>query len=395
MDKEKIRKIIRFDDELFEEVIPEQDGYVFKSVDDFHNPMVDMPLNEGLQMTYPIEQTITKLKNRFRYPFKKQVNNEFIGPEFFLNVGTDVIFYEHKIDGVSFNVVGNGYIACEFNNIQKYKNVLDEVFSAVNGIMAKCGYTFTRNKNYNKNKVVMFYSPKYTGDMTSAVLDTSYDLLHISPTFNRNVILSQGLLPKSKNNMFKYPEKIHLFYPYSTDDPYQEKELSTLMYNLFSGIMFNIQTGRNKSRSNYDKVIHDMLWNYTENKENWMDDIIVRYNFEETQKREGRKRNNKKTLSDIYGDFGLDVYLIDKNKLPRPDDMAVRSHSTKQSTGDRTGIHFFKDPSFKDGVYTYDHIPATSLSVLYEDITFDELTYIFLHYNGDIDRWYEKQERLS
>ena len=201
--------------------------------------------------------------------------------------------------------------------------------------------------------------------MTKAVFEEPYSVLHISPSFNRDIIQKQGLLPRSKNPRFRYPARVHMFFPYKEFDIKSNQSLFMLMEDLFQSMLCV-----DNEYDTYDVALHSMLWNYRYDKKNYMADIDVPVNIVP-----------EKHLEEIFGEFGLDVYKVDKSSLVVTNDF---DRYGRQAKGNNTGVHFYKDPSVKDGLYTYDHIPRTALTLLYEDVSFHELTKIRYYYKGNL-----------
>jgi hypothetical protein len=60
--------------------------------------------------------------------------------------------------------------------------------------------------------IAISFDPMYQPSINSTVRQWAY-LLHLSPSYNKNGILKNGLLPFSKNSKFDYPPRLHFLKP--------------------------------------------------------------------------------------------------------------------------------------------------------------------------------------
>ena len=68
-------------------------------------------------------------------------------------------------------------------------------------------YWFEREK---ESPLVLQFEPKYGDTMKRDVIGNERELLHITQRKNLDKIYFNGLVPKSNNNLFNYPERIYL-----------------------------------------------------------------------------------------------------------------------------------------------------------------------------------------
>jgi hypothetical protein len=137
-------------------------------------------LNEGLIHTYPIDKTIEYIKKRF-------------------NLGDRQISKSKMENGVEQILV---IFPCVNNN----EKMLIKAFNL-------CGYhlSYPKLDNIVKNNwMILQFEPKFQDDISQTIKKTEKYLLHITPKYNLKKILNIGLSPKTKNNLFDYPNRIYL-----------------------------------------------------------------------------------------------------------------------------------------------------------------------------------------
>ena len=145
-----------------------------KNVLDFDEFVQETSLNEGLLMTYPADKVV-------RYIQKK---------------------YNLDNDSVELHIDDGEYILVS-------KNLDEKMFDNVEQILKLGGY-YQADENiddyYTYEKIYeddIFDKLKQSGEIEY--------FYHLTPSINDNKIQSRGLIPRSKNYKFKYPDRIYLF----------------------------------------------------------------------------------------------------------------------------------------------------------------------------------------
>lgn len=152
----------------------------------YNNPIVrQMEINspqllaEAEYATYPIYTTIEYVSKALRIPL-----NQF--SVFEKKDGTDVI---------------------------KLLTINDEdVIEEIDKAMHLCGYYKGYSDFFKKDKRFLLntYEPKYSDTVNDDVFEEKF-LYHLSPLPYKNRILKYGLVPKSSNSVFKYPDRTYFF----------------------------------------------------------------------------------------------------------------------------------------------------------------------------------------
>jgi hypothetical protein len=76
--------------------------------------------------------------------------------------------------------------------------------------MMLCGYTLSKSMNRDDGLIEEIYSPINLPNINDIVRKYSF-ITHITPSYNKDKILSKGFIPKSKNEMFSYNDRIFFF----------------------------------------------------------------------------------------------------------------------------------------------------------------------------------------
>ena len=134
-------------------------------------------INEGLIKTYPLTFVEKYFKGRYLWDILRK----------------DFIEDEYKI----------------FLTIDKNSTKEEEIEKVLNNF----GYYLAYKTKDDKYNTVFQFEPKFQNTFTVKDLlenDIKY-FLHVSPFYNREKILKNGLTPVSKNNEFDYPSRVYLF----------------------------------------------------------------------------------------------------------------------------------------------------------------------------------------
>ena len=148
------------------------------------------------------------------------------------------------------------YIYIAFPDIEDNEAIIDRAMTAF-------GYfpcAFTEDNVVNENTGIVWkrkhYEPKFQKPIKNALIKTQKCLYHISPTKYEHKIIKQGLIPKSKNNAFTYPDRIYLFLDNTrTEEGYAEMDDSMLL-DITEKLFTIIQPKRD------DKYVNDYEYTY-------------------------------------------------------------------------------------------------------------------------------------
>ena len=138
-------------------------------------------LNEGLIKTYPSEQV------------EKFVREAY------------------KLEDFQIEKVDKDGIVC----FRFYLPLTDNNDEAITQAMDRLGYFLSNSedKSFQHNRIwrVYQFEPKFQPDETELILEENKFLCHVTPFYNKEKILTNGLVPKSKNLKYDYPDRIYLF----------------------------------------------------------------------------------------------------------------------------------------------------------------------------------------
>lgn len=135
-------------------------------------------LDESLMMSYDVDDAVKILCRKFGIHESRAVIND----------GSVVLFLPSTVDG---NFIGD-----------------------VKHFMNYCGfYMPSKEASYNGalDCKVLTFIPKFPKeDVTEEIINNYRYLYHATPSLYTERILKYGLIPKAKNNVFMYPERVHL-----------------------------------------------------------------------------------------------------------------------------------------------------------------------------------------
>ena len=167
---------------IVEESIAEIESLVTNRNATFDNPIsrsMKLPLSEGLIRTYPLEKTISYIKDYF-------------------NLSNDDIYPVHAENGreqiaINVQIVGN--------NLELVKKAF-----------ALCGYYlgYPREENLQPKKVYeLQFEKKYDDDFSKELREHENTLYHVTPIYYAEKIKHIGITPRSRNKQFGYPDRTY------------------------------------------------------------------------------------------------------------------------------------------------------------------------------------------
>ena len=141
----------------------------------------EKPINEGIFKTYSVDKTIEYVKNLFGLD-----DNNIV-----------------KIGGHGANSMDTNKILVRISNTPENNKAIDRV-------MGLCGW-FRNNEVVVGDYIEISYGARHEGvDITDKVHEMNR-IIHITPAYNVRKIKKNGLVPKSKNSRFNYPDRIYFF----------------------------------------------------------------------------------------------------------------------------------------------------------------------------------------
>ena len=183
--KEHVKDIVRGEIGKILPIVGTLDNHLFL---DYVRDDYKVNLNEGLYKTYPPSTAVRYIKNLFGLEDKDiwVHDNQNSSPE------------EKRLVTVYADVYGNR---------EKMKKA-----------MLLCGYTLSKCQKDDDGTVREIYIPINLPNLNDIVRKYSF-ITHITPSYNKDKILSKGFIPKSKNEMFSYTDRVFFF---KGDTPMQE-----------------------------------------------------------------------------------------------------------------------------------------------------------------------------
>lgn len=172
--QEEVLKSLPKDVRIIESQYDEED---FPMVNEY-NERYGKQLSEGLIKTYPIDMTIDILKRKF---FDKEIDFDVKKTENITIIPRLII------------MIPKSFTKNEIGTIMQ--------------IMKTCGYFSYKENEIKGDKIYLYFEPKYTTDITNYV---NGSLFHLTDTVYLDKIKKYGLVPRSKNSSFKYPDRIYL-----------------------------------------------------------------------------------------------------------------------------------------------------------------------------------------
>lgn len=144
----------------------------------YYEDLIRSRMDEGLITTYDIDTVMRSLEKKFSL--------------------TDY----QVIRRTGENNNGDDYILIIVPN-----NESKETIGDIKHYMNTCGFFLSENRLEN-NMFVLRFEQKYTKDVTEDILRNCNFLYHLTPSVCVDKILKKGLIPKSKNAIFKYPDRL-------------------------------------------------------------------------------------------------------------------------------------------------------------------------------------------
>lgn len=149
-------------------------------VDDKNNHTV----NEGLIKTYPIDKSVNYLIRKYGLNHE-QIQIEPIDNGI-ITINIICIILPNSIDGNTLGNIKHDLQTCGYFNNQEPISI------------------------QNTNFFIMAFEPKFSEEVTEMVKQKYHYLYHSAPKIYLDKITKNGLIPKSKNSLFFYPDRTFL-----------------------------------------------------------------------------------------------------------------------------------------------------------------------------------------
>lgn len=140
-------------------------------------------LSEGLIKTYPIGKVVNIISNEFN-----------------LNEANFLITSK----------VQNNSKSIDLLTIILPKTVNKEFIGKVKSRMEMCGYYLNKKPSIKNGEIIMVFAPKFIENISDKIRERCRYLYHLTYDVYLNKIQRKGLIPSSKNTVFKYPDRIYL-----------------------------------------------------------------------------------------------------------------------------------------------------------------------------------------
>lgn len=137
----------------------------------------ETPINEGLIKTYPINSTIEYIKRLFGLS-------------------------ENQLNVISKDSIYKILVMFENASEKKY-----QMLKAMN----LCGFELASERTENDKIIYQMYCQKFSENLTNELKEKMSFLMHVTPFYNKQKILQNGFIPKSKNELFTYGEEVFFF----------------------------------------------------------------------------------------------------------------------------------------------------------------------------------------
>lgn len=342
MDKKNIERLISFEPTFDTDAKwwgPEIIRPVYENNLWIDNDILTNAIYETIDSTFPLKTTVSYLMKKCGVP-ERNIKIKTVQPD----------------DEYDESSVVDIFIECAGYPEEALKIKI----KGINQVMQQCGYRFSKfvsDRTLSDGTVVptedyvcMMFIPKFSNDITREVFDSQVRLLHITPTCNRKRIEKYGLVPRSKNRGFSYPERIHFLWPVQKED---------IFYGMIKDLYIMMKSGRPDINDKYEKMLCEVL---------------------------GVKDGQVPNISD---DISFDVWGVNKRLLQEPEDLYVNKFNNEQDRikkgrfhANKDGVRFFRDPSYQFGVYTYDNIYPDSLLLSFPDINISKVRRYFKWKHG-------------
>ena len=159
--------------------VPDMSKYIF-TYDSIDTNRID----EGLIKTYPPQKT------------------------------KDYVIRKYDLDDnqVQIQPIDNGIMTTEFICIIVPKSIDNNTIGSIKHDMKTCGYFLNRPQKQIENTpyIGLVFEPKFSKDISDIVREKYKYLYHSAPKIYLESIKEKGLVPKSKNSLFLYPDRTFL-----------------------------------------------------------------------------------------------------------------------------------------------------------------------------------------
>jgi hypothetical protein len=206
MNKPIIKKLINKEINKILFVNPSLNNHLYL---DYNNPNYRITLDEGIYKTYPPNTARRYIMDLFNLD-KEQIT---------IYGKADSLPEEKRLWVVYYDEYGNR----------------EKMLKA----MQLCGYTLSKCDKRENNIIEEIYIPINLPNLNDIVKKYNF-ITHITPSYNRDKIISIGFVPKSKNEMFSYNDRVFFF---KGDTPINEI--------LFQAFEFDKSLKNNRNRHEY------------------------------------------------------------------------------------------------------------------------------------------------
>ena len=133
--------------------------------------------------------------------------------------------------------------------------------------MEQMGYFLSysaENKFFGQNWKMLQFEPRFQMNEFEEIVGKG-DIMHLTPRYNVENILKNGLVPKSENYKFKYPNRVYFFMgdtPYPIVNKYGKKFCKNSKNPLNDGVYVLLSIDTNKLRESGIQLFYDPNMEY-------------------------------------------------------------------------------------------------------------------------------------
>ena len=147
-------------------------------------------------------------------------NKEFVDYALQLNEGLIDSYDIHKVKEIACRKYGLSseqfFISNRLENEDKVNmciivlkaNTPSNDIGDIKHFMQTCGYFECRPPRCQKDKICLTFEPRFSKNISNEIKEKYDCLYHATPTIYVDKILKQGLIPKSKSNLYFYPDRV-------------------------------------------------------------------------------------------------------------------------------------------------------------------------------------------
>lgn len=177
-------------------------------------------INESISLNFASQLHKTTFDNPLSLYFSKHgYNNNLIFEGLITTYSTEkTVEYVKKyfnIDDDKILITDDGCILTRIPNVGNNVEVFSKAMNLCGFFLSTKGHPIIKN---NVEWLLLQYEPKFQNDESNTIRSSENVLYHVTPKYNENKILKNGLSPRWKNNLFFFPDRIYLIKGSTSED---------------------------------------------------------------------------------------------------------------------------------------------------------------------------------